>query len=97
MKKLMYVAALGMALGFASCGADDVIDAVTDLACESTEAALKSDVTDAIAAHANSTSTTCTALKTAIEAYRESPCGSADAYATELSALPDDCATLDNN
>ncbi|MFD2563499.1 hypothetical protein [Aquimarina rubra] len=91
MKKLMFVAVFGMALGFTSCGSDDVVDFVCDAVIEE----LRADVDTAFAAWQNEeTPSTCADLKGAIEAFRASECGSADAYSEQFNALPDDCSTI---
>ncbi|WP_298546945.1 hypothetical protein [uncultured Aquimarina sp.] len=90
MKKLMFVAVFGMALGFTSCGEDDVVDFV----CDALEEELRVDVESAFAEYeADATPATCAGLKNAIDSYRASDCGSADAYAAQRDALPEDCAT----
>ncbi|MDH7446297.1 hypothetical protein [Aquimarina sp. 2201CG14-23] len=95
MKKLMYVAVFGMALGFTSCGEDDVIN----FACDTIDSELRAPVVAALAAYNDATTQTealCSAAKSAIETYRATDCGAADAYATELAALPADCSTVGN-
>lgn len=90
MKKLMLVAVFGIALGFTSCGEDDVVDFV----CDAVEAELRAEVEAEIAAYdAEATATTCANLKAAIDAYRENECGADDAYASQRDALPEDCST----
>ena len=90
MKKLMFVAVFGMALGFTSCGEDDVVDFVCDAVVEE----LRADVDSAFADwQAEETPATCSALKSAIDAFRSSDCGTADAYAAQRDALPEDCST----
>lgn len=81
----MYVAVCALALGFTSCGADDVVD----LACDSARDALKASVQVTINAYdAEPNAETCNAAKTAIEEYKANPCGdnSFDAVLTGLGA-----------
>ncbi|WP_298314927.1 hypothetical protein [uncultured Aquimarina sp.] len=90
MKKLMFVAVFGMALGFTSCGEDDVVDFVCDAVIEE----LRADVDAAFADwQAEETPDTCADLRGAIDAFRASDCGAADAYAAQRDALPEDCST----
>ncbi len=85
----MIVAIFSMALGFTSCGEDDVVDFV----CDAVEEELRVDVDAAFADwQAEDTPATCSALKDAIDAFRASDCGSADAYAAQRDALPEDCS-----
>ncbi len=89
----MFVAVFGMALGFTSCGEDDVID----FACDTIDSELRAPVVAALAAYESSAnSATCEAVKSAIDVYRSSDCGAADAYTNELAALPADCADAGN-
>jgi len=77
MKKLMYVAVFAMALGMTSCGEDDVVDLVTDAACDAARPALRETVQTAIDAYNADTSSTslCEAARTAIETYKSNECG----------------------
>ncbi|SEK79794.1 hypothetical protein SAMN04487910_1149 [Aquimarina amphilecti] len=89
----MFVAVFGMALGLTSCGEDDVVD----FACDAIDSELRAPVVAALAAYDdNATVAACEAVKNAIDVYRSTDCGAADAYTNELAALPDDCSTLAN-
>jgi len=93
MKKLMYTAVLGMALVFGSCGSDDVVDLVTDAACDAARPALRATVQTAIDAYnADSTMTLCEEARSAIETYKSNECGD-DTFDSVLAGLPD-CATV---
>ncbi len=92
MKKLMYVAVLGMAMGLTSCGEDDV----KDLACDTARGPLKDTVQLAIDAYNdNKNEITCEAAKTAIETYKSNECGD-DSFDTVLASLSE-CSGTDSN
>ncbi|AXT57281.1 hypothetical protein J8L88_01345 [Aquimarina sp. MMG015] len=93
MKKLMFVAVFGMALGLTSCGEDDVVDFACDAARDSLRATVQVSI-DAYEANTSSTSL-CEAARTAIESYKSNECGD-DAFDGILADLPD-CSTLDND
>ncbi len=91
MKKITFIAIFSMVLGFTSCGSDDV----ENVACDIADTELRATVQEALDAYDNATEKTeelCTAAKQAIESYRANECGSADAFATELAELPEDCS-----
>ncbi len=85
----MLVAVVGMALGFASCGEDDV----KDFACDTARDALRAPVDVAIAAfREDETSQTCEAARNAIDSYKSNECGDSH-FDAVLEGLPD-CSTL---
>ncbi|WP_378180081.1 hypothetical protein [Aquimarina sp. SS2-1] len=73
MKKLMFVAVFGMALGFTSCGADDVVDFACDQFRDELRESVQADI-DAYNADTSSTAL-CEAARDAIESYRSNECG----------------------
>ncbi|GAA0714061.1 hypothetical protein GCM10009430_06670 [Aquimarina litoralis] len=91
MKKLMLVAVFGMAIGFTSCGADDVVD----FACDQARDALREDVQESIDAYNADTSSSslCEAARAAIESYKSGECGDG-AFDAILAELPEDCSTV---
>ena len=89
MKKLMFVAVFGMALGLISCSDDDVVD----FACDTARDGLREPVDAAIAAYrAEMTEATCNSARSAIETYESSQCGD-DTFSEVLAGLPD-CSTV---
>jgi len=85
----MFAAIFGMALGFTSCGSDDVVD----FACDTVRDGLRAPVQVAIDAYeAEATEATCTAAREAIETYKSNECGDGS-FDQVLAGLPD-CSTL---
>ncbi len=90
MKKIVLIAAFGIAMGLTSCVKDDVEDLITDVNCQGEAAIAESTVKIAIDAYDEvQTNGTCNTLKSAIEDYRAFSCVADDAYSTEYTALGD--------
>ena len=90
MKKLMFVAVFGMALGLTtSCGEDDAVDFV----CDTARDGLRQSVQASIDAYENTpTEGTCNSARSAINSYQVGECGD-DFFADVLAGLPD-CSTV---
>ena len=90
MKKLMYAAVLGMAIGFTSCSEEEIIE----FGCNTAIETLRVPVETAFNAYdADPTQLTCEAVKTAVETYRNSQCGD-DFFDDRLIGFPLDCANI---
>ncbi|MFC5047785.1 hypothetical protein ACFSTE_00085 [Aquimarina hainanensis] len=92
MKKTLIIIGC-LALGFSSCGEDDV----KTNPCEAIDSGLRLPVEEALNAYTDATpktETLCKLVQDAIQAYRDTECGADDAYETELGDVLKECATI---